>query len=564
MTEAPPQSIPPAVGECLQRVHRILLGAKYQYIAGDPDAWPLAPVQMVRGADSLFVVPWLPGKGQESARIWEEQRRQAGAGAGLLLVGAADVDDPEVRAFFDATGGTAAYLDAQGGRFRLRRKWTLIGDTLRPLQDHNLRKLLDPSAAAKVSHIDCVADMRRHVHQTRAAQEFFRRAGQASGLQFFNVTAAMVIPCLLWFVYMVVRGGMQALTDPSPELVLRFGGLYGPLVKAGQWWRIFSCALVHIGWVHLVFNLYALYVFGSALELIQGGWRTALFFLFSVACGAAARLWWGPAIISAGASGGIFGLIGALLAVLIRHRREFPKFLAGKYRSWLLTVLILNAQFMLVPGIDWMAHLGGLAGGFAIGMVLSRSPVRPAWPALWTWPALAALVLGACIFAHHAVARIPASLPAEHPAVKQERQRRDALPPVPEFEKLLGRIEWLVEETEGFSRFARTGKLTPKEAAAIIRQGVLPELTGVQMREQLLELAGRISTEDVPIRDPARNMLASAEGYCLAALADLEAPSPVSSSKASAAYLQVLTTRMELVKAVAMVKLDLAKPGRSP
>jgi membrane associated rhomboid family serine protease len=141
--------------------------------------------------------------------------------------------------------------------------------------------------------------------------------------------------------------------------------LFGPAVADGQYYRLITAAFVHYGPIHLAFNMYALYLIGGALERYVGHWRFAVIYLLSALAGSFGALLVSPDALTAGASGAIFGLMGALL-VLERHRGV--ALLGGSIGGLLLINLVFTFG---VPGISVGGHIGGLIGGIATGIVLS-------------------------------------------------------------------------------------------------------------------------------------------------------------------------------------------------
>lgn len=142
------------------------------------------------------------------------------------------------------------------------------------------------------------------------------------------------------------------------------GALFGPLVAAGEWWRIITSGFLHIGPVHLLFNMFALYNLGPTLEREVGHLRFVLLYVTSLLTGSFAVLVIDPNALTAGASGAIFGLLGALL-IAQRARGIDP------WRSGIGGILLLNLLITFgIPGISIGGHLGGLAGGLATGWLL--------------------------------------------------------------------------------------------------------------------------------------------------------------------------------------------------
>lgn len=150
-----------------------------------------------------------------------------------------------------------------------------------------------------------------------------------------------------------------------PGLFEQFA-LFGPYVKSGQYWRLFTVALLHANWMHLLFNMLALWSIGIPIEQIFGRGRFIIIFVGSLLTASIGSAYFGPAAVAVGASGAIFGLFGALLAV---GRR------AGvNYQNITGTVIVNLLITFVVPGIDWRAHVGGLIGGYLIaqGLLLSK------------------------------------------------------------------------------------------------------------------------------------------------------------------------------------------------
>ena len=154
---------------------------------------------------------------------------------------------------------------------------------------------------------------------------------------------------------------------------LVFGAQYGPLVDRGEWFRIFTSMFLHAGIIHMVFNSYALYVFGPVVEGIHGPWRFLVFYLTSGAVGNVATQFFYHDSISLGASGAIFGLIGVLFALGLK--KDIPMFLRSFTGMSLLPLIAFNILYGFIPGtgINNAAHIGGFLTGMAFGY-LTRIP----------------------------------------------------------------------------------------------------------------------------------------------------------------------------------------------
>lgn len=149
---------------------------------------------------------------------------------------------------------------------------------------------------------------------------------------------------------------------------LLFGELtqYNVLVAAGEWWRIFTPILLHASLWHIGFNMWALYVLGPQIERGVGTGPFLTLYIASAGVGGAFAFYMGDARFAAvGASGAIFGLFGVWLSWALRRRNTMQ---GRALLQQIIFLLVINAAIPLViPGIAWQAHLGGLIGGFFVG-----------------------------------------------------------------------------------------------------------------------------------------------------------------------------------------------------
>ena len=162
------------------------------------------------------------------------------------------------------------------------------------------------------------------------------------------------------------------------ETLLRFGAVEPQLVLAGEYWRVFTCMFLHIGLVHILMNSYMAIGWSTSLERTVGKWRFLVLYLLSGVAGGCASVVSGVIFgphISAGASGALFGVLGATFAI---RRRSFPSwgtFMADRgVRSVALQVAIWTAIGFQIH-LDNAAHFGGLvAGSVGAWFLTSRSP----------------------------------------------------------------------------------------------------------------------------------------------------------------------------------------------
>ena len=196
-------------------------------------------------------------------------------------------------------------------------------------------------------------------------------------------TYLLLVANLVIFALMERAGGSQ-----DPIVLDRFGALYGPLVAEGQYWRLLTAVFLHIGFIHLAFNSLGLFVFGTAFERACGPIRMVAVYVGAGLAGSALSYVASPAVRSAGASGAIFGVLGALAIYLVVNRQEFGKM--GQRE--ITTILFLAAMNLLngltTPGVDNWAHVGGLVGGAALGlaiMPLHTSTPGDSYPSWTGW-----------------------------------------------------------------------------------------------------------------------------------------------------------------------------------
>lgn len=174
----------------------------------------------------------------------------------------------------------------------------------------------------------------------------------------------LAVNVLVWLAMTVAGGSMNT------EVLIRFGAKVNPLIADGQVWRLLTSMFLHIGLMHLFFNSYALFVFGTQVERLYGGGRFLAIYLLAGLWGSMVSFAFGPSL-SAGASGAIFGLLGTMLAFFRRHRERLGDW--GRQRLlnlWGIAVFNLVLGFT-VPSIDNLAHLGGLLSGAALGWTLA-------------------------------------------------------------------------------------------------------------------------------------------------------------------------------------------------
>lgn len=150
------------------------------------------------------------------------------------------------------------------------------------------------------------------------------------------------------------------------DTLVEAGAMVPLLVANGEWWRLLTAIVLHIGILHLAFNSLALLVFGGLIEEAFGPLRMiALYLVTGFTASVTSYTFGSPVVAAVGASGAIFGMLGAWLAYNLRRRSLS---LARSNVQSAMFLIAINLVFgFTVPGIDNLAHIGGLISGVAAG-----------------------------------------------------------------------------------------------------------------------------------------------------------------------------------------------------
>lgn len=181
------------------------------------------------------------------------------------------------------------------------------------------------------------------------------------------ITILLIVANVLVFFALTLQG----MTEDA-EFMLHHGAMYVPyVVEEGEYYRLFSCLFLHFGFDHLVNNMITLFLIGWNLELEIGKVKYILIYFASGLCGnvlsALADIQAGEYAVSAGASGAIFGVIGALLYVAVRNRGQIGT-ITGR---GLVYMIILTLYYGFTSsGVDNAAHIGGMLSGFILAVLL--------------------------------------------------------------------------------------------------------------------------------------------------------------------------------------------------
>ncbi len=200
----------------------------------------------------------------------------------------------------------------------------------------------------------------------QGARRAFSRS-RADGMAQPVVTYAILAVTTIVSLAILVGG----LVDLENVLLLDKGAMY----LGDEYWRLLTVALVHGSIIHLMFNMYALWIIGPIVETLYGPWRFVFIYLICVAAGSAASYATSPNP-GVGASGGVFGLFGALLIADRVHKPALTRNARNLTMQIGMLIAINLVIGITIPGIDNAAHIGGLLAGAALGFLVVPQGAR--------------------------------------------------------------------------------------------------------------------------------------------------------------------------------------------
>jgi rhomboid protease GluP len=244
------------------------------------------------------------------------------------------------------------------------------------------------------------------------------------------VTLVILEINIVVFLVMTFNGG-----STSTDVLLDFGASFSPYFRRGEYWRLVMPMFLHIGWLHLIVNSYALFILGPILERVYGYGRFALLYV-AAGMGSSALSMSLSRNIAAGASGAIFGIAGAMLVVGYLHRDLIPRRWGRALGRGILPFIVANLILgYLVRGIDNWGHLGGLLTGMVLAALIPP-PAHVLAPSLGgARPSQAVIVLPVMVVAlgmastalHYASSREVARLLREGERLRAAHRDAEAL-----------------------------------------------------------------------------------------------------------------------------------------
>ena len=222
-------------------------------------------------------------------------------------------------------------------------------------------------------------------YETRRRERGFKRPFFAYLLVVLNI--AMFVFSLYWSGWQLVPFNVNPLLGPDPEVFVQLGALHTrKMIETGTYYRIFTAIFLHGGFFHLVINIGALFLLSRIVERNHGYFQASFLFLIPAIGGNVVSGVMQPNYILLGASGGLFGLIGVLVAdIVLNWKLMFLIFKQYRGRSgcwirfqclfWLIFDLFINSVVGFTPFVDNFAHMGGLTYGFLMALtILSKIP----------------------------------------------------------------------------------------------------------------------------------------------------------------------------------------------
>lgn len=226
-----------------------------------------------------------------------------------------------------------------------------------------------PNCRAFVSSADRICPYCEAPIGPKAAERRAPSAGVVAGLiphARFTTSMIMLVNFALFLASMLYATQVSGSSFDIPNAVLyRLGAKFGPSIANGEWWRLLTAGALHGGLFHILMNSWVLFDLGSQVEEVYGSRRLILFYVLSTIGGFYASYLWSPSL-SVGASAGVCGLIGVMIALGVSSRTTLGDHVKAMYTKWAIYVILFGIILQPFLRIDNAAHIGGLATGFAV------------------------------------------------------------------------------------------------------------------------------------------------------------------------------------------------------
>ena len=185
-----------------------------------------------------------------------------------------------------------------------------------------------------------------------------------------RVTSILLVVNILVFAIMTLAGGGQNISN-----LVRFGAVVKDRIAYGEWWRLFTASFIHIGFMHILLNMYFLYQIGPVFEKLYGSRNFLIIYLLAGIMGNLLTFAFGsPSTVSAGASTSLYGLFGLAIGIMLNYKGDS---MLSSFGASFLSVIAINIVYSLInPSIGLLGHLGGLLAGVILAgifPVINRS-----------------------------------------------------------------------------------------------------------------------------------------------------------------------------------------------
>ena len=193
-------------------------------------------------------------------------------------------------------------------------------------------------------------------------------------------TIGIMLAILMAFVAEVMNGiPFVSVGDEHLPALARMGAIVPWLLDQGEYWRLLAAMFLHIGLLHLLLNMWALYQLGYVFEVMFGSARfVVIYFVAGIAASITSAIFLSPVGLSAGASGAVFGILGALIVAIRRspvwRHEPWTRGFTQQLMGWAALNVFIGFSF---PGIDNAAHMGGFVTGLVLGFIPHRVPPPP-------------------------------------------------------------------------------------------------------------------------------------------------------------------------------------------
>ena len=296
------------------------------------------------------------------------------------------------------------------------------------------------------------------------------------------------------FVLMGLAGGF-ALTSVDPEVLRGFGAKQNNLIaEQQQYWRLITSIFIHIGFIHLFLNNYALWIIGQEIEQIYGSARFVALYLATGIVGSVGSYVFNPEATSAGASGAIFGLFGIMATFAFKYRKEIPKALSRDIMRRVLPIIAINLVFgFSVKIVDNAAHVGGLLAGIVLAFAVPyMRPDEKSTPLAWRVMQVACVVVMLVSF-------VSAFRSYNGPRLVVSNLTRRSAPSVIEFSNRIQEADRLMVDS-----FQSVADLLESKTATV---EVNPALELVEQGIRTVESAPRIDEQSDKYRERLKDLL---------------------------------------------------------